>query len=574
MDGLHLYGVPFDPPPGFNQLSVELASFGSWYRHPTYNGPGRLAHFKTIQQYLWQGPHEIRWHPWLEDQIASLCAHQQVSWNGCGASGKTFASGLYAMVWWLADPLMSTVLLTSTTGKMIRKRVWPVIQKLHSTCIKPGFPGNMVDSKTTLQARKGDDKNAIFAVAVADGNTAKAVGDIQGIHNRRILVMIDEAPETPAAAFEACVNLEKGCSDFQLLAAGNPVSMLDQHGRFSEPRDGWGSVSVESEEWPTRTGICLHFDGTKSPGLHDPSLGFLYSAKDLELDMRLRGPESPAFWKFCRGFYAPEGICQTVFSDAMVIKHDGRGKHIFRSQARPVAALDPAFGGGDRCVLRFGMLGDLEDGRMALQLTESIQLDLKAESKDYVHMQIAEQVRAQCEKRGVEPEDFAMDTTGEGGGLAEHIVRTWGSNAFHRVEFGGRASDRPVSLEDKRSCHDVYRNRVTELWYSARAFLQGGQLKGLNQDEISEFTSRQYELKGALTQVEPKSEMKARFGRSPDHADAVAVLVELARHKGASAGTVKSSTRPNREWDKAARASDDIYEEVEAVAGEPFDGIL
>ena len=123
----------------------------------------------------------------------------------------------------------------------------------------------MVDSKTCLQASKGDDKNAIFAIAVLDGATSKSVANIQGVHSERILCIVDEATDTPEAAFEATSNLNKGCREFQFLAIGNPHSVLDEHGRFSEPADGWNSVSIETQSWETQRGVCVRFDGAHSP---------------------------------------------------------------------------------------------------------------------------------------------------------------------------------------------------------------------------------------------------------------------------------------------------------------------
>ncbi len=40
-----------------------------------------------------------------------------------------------------------------------------------------------------------------------------------------------------------------------------------------------------------------------------------------------------------------------------------------------------------------------------------------------------------CNKRGVPPDKFALDSSGEGGGLADILTREWG--VVHRVEFGG-----------------------------------------------------------------------------------------------------------------------------------------
>lgn len=541
------YGLRF--PPQINDLEIELFCFAKGV------GLTRFEHCRNIIAVLWP---KTEWNDWLEDQVRSLCEHQNVSWIGCATSGKTYAFGLYAMVWWLADPLSSTVILTSTTGKMIRRRIWPVIQKLYRSA--PGYPGNMVDSRTMLQCRKGDDKSAIFAIAVAEGSTAKAVGDIQGIHNRRILVMVDEAPETPEAAFEACVNLEKGCPDFQFAAAGNPVSIFDRHGRMTEPKGGWGSINVNSEEWDTSLGVCLHFDGTKSPALKNEKLHYLYSKANLEKDMRDLGPESPSFWKFCRGFYPPEGICQTVFSENMMTTYDARGKFDFYSKAIIIAGLDPAFGGGDRPILRFAKLGDLNNGEQVIQLLDWVMLKIKADSNTPVHVQLADQVKDLCEARGVRPEHFGLDSTGEGGGLADHIVRTWGSNRIRRVEFGGSASELPVSKEDAIPCKDKYYNRVTELWFTARQFLVSGQLKGLDTETIIELCARLWEDKARRIKIESKAEMKLRVLKSPDLADSLVVLTEVARQMGANPGRVGNYS-PDRDWLKAAKEADELYAE-------------
>ena len=63
-------------------------------------------------------------------------------------------------------------------------------------CYSSQFVGNMVDSKTTLQATKGDDKNAIFAVAVLDGATSKSCQH-PGHTLRAYPLYMDEATDTP-----------------------------------------------------------------------------------------------------------------------------------------------------------------------------------------------------------------------------------------------------------------------------------------------------------------------------------------------------------------------------------------
>ena len=198
------YGLIFDKP--VTPLELELFAFREGMTEED-GGLGRFEHCKRAVKLVWP---DLQWNPWLEDQLESLCDYRWLSWAGCAASGKTFGSTLYAMIWWLAKPSSSTVIFTSTTAKMIRKRAWANLQTLyHSAKIK--LPGNLVDSKTTLQSRKGDDKHAIFAVAVLEGATSKAVANIQGVHSQRVLAIVDEATDTPEAAFEAASNLSKGC---------------------------------------------------------------------------------------------------------------------------------------------------------------------------------------------------------------------------------------------------------------------------------------------------------------------------------------------------------------------------
>lgn len=561
---LNLYGTTFKFPPE-SQLEIELVLFRE------RRGLGRFAHFQNVVGILW--PKTI-WNPWLVRQCQSLCDYGRVHWAGCATSGKTFAQAIYAMVWWLCAPTKSTVIFTSTTAKMIRRRVWPVIQMLYNSA--PKMPWNMVDSELILQASKGDRKNAITAIAVNEGSTAKAVGEIQGMHNERMLVMVDEAPETRDAAFEATANLEKGTLEFQFVTAGNPVSFFDQHGRACEPLAGWYSVTVDSDEWLTKDGgICLHFDGTKSPGLKDSKLHFLYSEKDLQNDLRLRGEKSPSFWKFCRGFWAPDGTTQTVFNEGLVFKHRAQEPKRFMSETRAVAGIDPSTSaGGDEIILRFGRVGDLENGVMAVDVSPfaviaggpilpsvvSIRIDATTVRTDPAEAQIARATVAECVKRGVQPSDLGCDATGATHGVASRIIEEFGNREITLVYFGGLASKAPISVSNKKTGSETYKDRVTELWFTCREFLIHGQLGGLDPTTIVQFCAREYEEVGkpVVIEVESKTKMKSRFGRSPDHADALAVLIAVVKKNVNPGGGV--ITHVNDSWEKAARDNDDIWD--------------
>ncbi len=487
--------------------------------------------------------------------MLALCTNKTNSWAGNASAGKTWDAGVFGFVFWLSDPRNTAVIFTSTTGKMVRKRIWPVIQKLYANY--PGCPGNMIDSKTALQSVKGDDKHGIFALAVREGPTQKAVADIQGLHAPRILIVVDEATDTPEAILEAIPNLRKGCSDFRLISIGNSSSKMDPHGRLSEPEDGWNSVTVDDEEWTTRgvaeweidAGICLHFDGTKSPNViaGEDKWPFIFTNADLKRALKApHAEETLGFWKFTRGFWAPEGTRDTVFSEPEIARYELQGKFTFLSRATNIAALDPGFGGDD-CVLRTAKLGDLGDGRTAIQLMNTHRLTIRLLPTTPIVNQIVAQTKAICEAEGISPSHLGIDSTFRGGTLAIAFSQDWSSDIIP-IECGGAPTQSPISEQDPRPAKDVYDRYITELWFNVREFAVHGLLRGMEMEECRQFCRRQYQEKGKPTKsiLDTKKEYKSKNGsQSPNEADATAILVAVAKKLGATAsgGTYTDQAR-------------------------------
>jgi len=557
---------------------IELEAF----KNAPYEGSlSKFEHLKNVIGCLWPDMvSEKFWNPWLERCLRAFTNEEHkvvrhgvttrtIVLSGCAAVGKTFSAGLYTVVWWLASPANSLAYFTSTSKDMVRKRIWPIIQKFSKEGVVNrvtgevgAFGGHMVNSKPALQMVKGDDKHSISALAVASGETTSAVAKLSGQHEERILLVIDEGQATPEAIYETIPNLRKGCRDLTIIIIENPIGRLTPSGRASEPEGGWGSVGLEDDGWATKgvpewqldKGVCVRFDGRDSPNVKraeeagitgedskrsdewlDP-WPFIFTYGDWVAANHPDRVNTLSYWTQDRGIQAPEGTLNTVMSEQMVMRHEGFGEFDFYSKKTPVAALDPAFG-GDRCVLRFGEVGDvLEDsgvgafgGREGVQLRESVELKIDPSSEVEIEGQIAEQVKVECQKRGVLVEDFALDATGTGRGVAYALSQIWGSG-FHKVEFGGAPSE-IVMDEEGRLPRELFDRRVTELWFMVVDFLKSGMLRGLDARSVREFCSREYSMLGKKYKLETKKEMKAKTGYSPDEADAVAVLIDLVRSK-------------------------------------------
>lgn len=514
-------------------------------------GLGRYGHLRNYIALTWPG---VEWNPWLERQMNGYATAVKpsrtatvgsIAMTGGAAAGKSFSAALFGSAWWRFAPHESTVLLCSTTKEMLRRRIWSHIPALFYDAVNEPM-GHLIESRTKILAEPGDEIHAIIGIAVAEGDTQKAIQNIKGIHAKRILVIIDEGEATPEAIFATIPNLRKGCKELLVVTLGNSVSMTDPHGRVCHPKNGWNSVGIETEEWDTAgvlewqipPGKCLHFDGFKSPNV---KLGwtkypYLYSFEDFQAaNERPDYANTVGYWSHDRGFWPPNGVSDQLFTETLIKKYEATAGCQFTSYRIPVAFLDPAFGGDD-CKLILGSVGDV-DGKMTLRIDRPMTIPITSASKDEIDYEVARAAIAHCKSAGVHPEHFGVDAVGTGRGVAAIIAGEW-SPKIIRHETTQAPTDRPSSTADGRPSKEVYDRYATETWFLAREVVQGNQVRGLYPEAVRQLCERRYEMKARKYSIETKAKFKARIGRSPDDADAVIGLIEVARKAGLRADTV------------------------------------
>lgn len=537
-----MYGLKFKT---LDQAAIELYAFGN---DPPL-GLGKYQHLRNAIDLIWNKHHPgaYIWNDWSEWMQRTFAENPWCTLTGPAASWKTTSAAIYALCRFYASPTNTVVIVTSTTLDGLRRRVWKEIS--HFYRLRPLF-GNIIQSRNCIQFRKGHDDAGIFGLATDKGEIDKAIGKIIGFHAPNMVVIVDEMPYTPEAIVEACVNLETGAKTFQFIGLGNADDMLDPHGRMSEPINGWDSVDVETESWKTRRGVCIHLDGLKSPNITNKTANYpgLLTQSDIATTTEVYGVDSPQFWQMRRGFWAPEGIQKTVLSMPMIIRSNAFEDCSFDQEVFPVAGLDPAFEGDDRCVLRFGKCGKV-NGKMTLRLERKLFIKVKIKPDDPTHYQIVRQVKEACNNEGVKPYYFGLDSTGEGGGLASIFQREW-SREILCVEFGGRPSRHPVSNTNPKRCDEEYDRRVTELWFFFRLILLNEQIRGLDPESALEFCRRWWLMKGNYVSLETKEKMKERTRRSPDLADADVVTAQVAhlRCRLSPNDTAHNDASPDSPW--------------------------
>jgi hypothetical protein len=528
------------PIPVTSTLTALLWGFAN---HPSARA--REYYFWRIADELWnhEGLPEKMFikHPWAEKIIHECINNKYLSVGGSASSGKSHTLAGYGIISWLSKPRDTLVLMTSTTLREARKRIWGSVISLLS--VIEGAPVNIRDSTGSANYIDANgqtfDRAGLSLIAAERSRTKEAIGKFIGLKQKHVILIADELGELSEAIVQAGLsNLSKN-PKFELKALSNPASRFDAFGIWSTPRDGWESVRVELDDtWVTKwNGKYIRLDGERSPNIMagETIYNFLPTQEKVDEDKALLGEKSRSYMRMVRAVFFDSDESEGIYSESELVNAGAMKRIEFKGATTLIAGLDPAFtNGGDRTVLAISRVGFDTNGQYCMQFEDFVQINDDSTNKAVPRTyQIVHKVKEECEKRGIKPENLAVDSTGAGSPLCDVLAGEW-SNDFLRVPFGGKASDRRVSMNSQLIGEELYCNRVSELWFVGKEFIRTKQLTGVTAELAKEMANRRFELvKGSSlrVKVEPKGELKARAGASPDMADAAFICLDLARQR-------------------------------------------
>jgi hypothetical protein len=596
---VYAYDRLWDTSVYYHPYLVELALFNSTKipvmpmtgkSGATY--PGRIGHYKNFVEIFW-GEHNKRksflWHPWAEKAIEEAMQTRILAVGGCAGSGKSFGFAPWAIASWLADPMNTIVIVVSTTVTGAKRRIWGYIEEFWNSIPMP-VPGKLqasynqivpFDGKKVISQRTG-----IFLVAGEKGSEKESSDKIMGFHASNVILILDELPDLSMSIVNTALSNIRQNPRWQIIGLGNPNDYFDPFSMLAEPEIGWQNVNVDMEKWKTKMGgTFLHFDSIKSPNIIHGRTIYPYLPKIEEYNEAKEklGENSLMFWRQWRGFWAPEGAEDAIYSQAEIIKYNANLSDVewlvdekrpnmipmpqTSVQAIPYAPVTMAFldlglvNGGDECVLYFAKFGMDKNKKAKILFYKYVVLHEDVTDRiNPREVQIVQAFRRECEKEGVHPTCAGYDYTGGGIPYKGFVEAIW-SNSVVPLPFGGKPTDLPVSDTDKTPCKDKYVNHVSEIWFSAKWLMRSDMIRGLCPEVIDEMCKRKYTTNKGVDlklQAERKSDMKKRIGKSPDKADAAFGVIALIRRKfrfiaeNASAANVKQ----NNTWRKFLRKHD------------------
>lgn len=551
---------------GTDPLQIELYCIRRGKAWVESQGRKLVDHYTAAKRLIWP---ELDEHRWQKLCFENMVEHKTCVLLGCASSGKTHTGSLFALLYYFASPDDTCVLVSSTTMPSLRKRVWAEITMLWEQAVQryDWLPGNLLDSAVAITTDSVDDfeygerkarsmRKGIFGVACVQGGKFVGLSRFMGIKQTNLLLLADEASAMAEGFLSSVANLNANAG-FRAVVMGNPNDLHDPLGKCSEPLGGWTEEHLEPSKttvWKTRFlgGVCVNLVGYDSPNFDFPEdqptrYKYLISKEKINEVLSFFPEDSAESYAMLKGVMKIGTVAKRILSREMCERFGALTHPIWLGKPLTrVYFVDAAYN-GDRCVAGWGEFGEAVDGSIILSFDEPKIIPVTIGSGREPEEIIAQFVREDCEANSIPPENMGHDSTGRGS-LGTFLARAWSAKT-HPIEAGGKPTDRPVSLDlfvdDEKTgqrrlkrCDEHFDRLVSEFHFAVRHAVESGQLRSLPEEAMDEFIARKWERLRERYCVEPKSGtahkpgFKQRFGKSPDMADWVCGIVEMARRKG------------------------------------------
>lgn len=440
--------------------------------------------------------------PWSKQQevMAAVRDNRRVAVHSCHGVGKTHIAAHVAG--WFIDvhpPGQAFVLTTAPSAPQVKAILWREINRMHE---RSGLKG-----RTNLTEWYIDGKLVAFGRKPSDYNDSA----FQGIHDRWVLVVMDEACGVPANLWVAAEAVTTNVNG-RILAIGNPDSNDGEFAKKCRPDTTWETIHIGYDSTPNFTGEQI------SPELAEQ----LISVEWVE-DMRQQwGEDSALFQSKVLGIFPTEG------SDPWRTVPSGWAlacQNLQFPEGEPVEAGIDVGAGGDRTVV-FERRGK-RAGR-------------HVEFRDSDPMASVGRIAQTLNDWGIQR--AKIDVIGVGWGLSGRLKELSSrhnptGHTTHSTEIVG------VNFAERSSSPRRFLNRRAEVWWNVgreNSRLRLWDLTSLTDDVIAELAAPRYEIvdSSGKVKIESKDQVIKRLGRSPDMADAVL----LAFFEGVSAKPADTSS--------------------------------
>jgi len=424
--------------------------------------------------------------------LASVHDHRRTAVRSGHGVGKSHTAALVAC-WWLDThpPGTAFVVSTAPTFPQVRAILWRYIRRLHAAA---KLPGRVNQTEWFI-----DDELVGFGRKPADHDESA----FQGIHERYVLVLLDEACGIPEQLWVAADALTTNV-DCRMLAIGNPDNPASHFRKVCAPGSSWHTIGISAFDSP-------NLSGEKVPEKVALSL---VSREWVEEKLAEWGEDNPLYRSKVLGEFSADHPNQVVRQSDVAVCRTPPESALAERDLLPVELGVDVGGGGDETVIRE------RRGRVAGREWRA-RTD-RPEAIAPMVLQAIKETGATTVK---------IDSIGIGFGVIGEL-RNMTGRGLHGAHIDA------VNVAEKPQEPDKYVNLRAELWWEIGRNLserRGWDLSAMaNADAtVAQLLEPRWSIDAqGRIKVEPKDEVIKRLGRSPDNADALLLAFYVGRRPG------------------------------------------
>ncbi len=191
----------------------------------------------------------------MQREIAiAVAENRRTAVASCFDSGKSFIASRLAC-WWIDVHLTGEAIVVSSapTWKQVRAILWREMRRAHAAGTfqngepRLALPGRMNQTEW-FRDNAGQEEIVAFG-SKPDDHDENA---FQGIHERFVLVILDEAAGISASIFRAAEGLIAN-EESRILAIGNPDDAATEFAEVCKPGSGWIDFHISAFDTPNFT---------------------------------------------------------------------------------------------------------------------------------------------------------------------------------------------------------------------------------------------------------------------------------------------------------------------------------
>ena len=396
--------------------------------------------------------------------------------------GKTWAAARVAL-WFLYSFPHSLVITTAPTWRQVENVLWAETRRQHQKSLRP-LGGIVLQTQIKIAADW-------FALGLSTDEPER----FQGFHSAYLLLIFDEAAGIDKSIWEVAEGQMAGAFA-RWLAIGNPIA---PSGPFYD--------AVKNPEWKTIRISCLDCPNVKAEKIIYPKLVTSQWVEDRRKDW---GKQSPLYKTKVLGQFPTTSEHGLIPIDWLLAAQERQASNVTVNPDERRVGVDVARSGSDATVFL------LREGPAVRDIEEHHNPNT---------METVGKLILFVDKYKVPWKNVFVDVIGIGAGFVDRLKEQ--NRGVRAVNFGSSAYD-----------SKKYANIRAECYWKVREALKPDAAVPMTLPArcdrlINELATIEWHITSAgKIMIELKENIKKRLGRSPDHADALALTYARGGRKG------------------------------------------